>query len=247
MEVSEILQTDDHQEVNADMQVIAEASEYLTDSHGEAPDSHSVLEELRTSDPECASNVLIQPTNSEPEADTDNSVLECGGSQGVVVQAETRESSSVLPDMPIAQEFAESRTEIDNLSLTTLQMDTDCRVELENPAVRDTPSEDESVFEVKMTPVRLSADAATPAWSPDEAHLGSCEAWRGRQRAKMIASIRRDIEWHIPTVGPTSIEELLRIERITDLTDQLEDLRQAIGLSKCLSIDSAGIVRIDIL
>ncbi len=62
---------------------------------------------------------------------------------------------------------------------------------------------------------------------------------RARQNDKAIAAVRRQIEWFVSTEGPMQINDLMRKQRIMDLTDSRTDLTDAIERSKKVRLEDS--------
>ena len=74
---------------------------------------------------------------------------------------------------------------------------------------------------------------------PKRGSVKKGEIWRDRQHRKMIAGLRRLIEYKfVGTVIP--LEGLLQLEEIQDFTDRVEDLREAVSKSNKLSLNELG-------
>lgn len=113
-------------------------------------------------------------------------------------------------------------------------------VETRSDQVDYIDSEGES-YTVRMTRIAMPTSEIAPTWAPSEPFVKRAAHWRRRQRAKMLAALRRDVEWYIRTQGPATVAELSDVTRFRDLTDNPDDLRLAITSSKCLNIQASGI------
>ena len=77
---------------------------------------------------------------------------------------------------------------------------------------------------------------ASPVWEPHASVVRRAQIWRNRQHRKMIASVRRLIEWQIGE-EPTSIEHILETDSVRDLTDDPNDIREAVSKSLKIALN----------
>lgn len=68
---------------------------------------------------------------------------------------------------------------------------------------------------------------------------------RKKQLDKTISAVRRQIEWFIATEGPIRVPDILRKQRILDLTDSEQDVMDAISRSKKLRLDDNLVIAVD--
>jgi hypothetical protein len=67
---------------------------------------------------------------------------------------------------------------------------------------------------------------------PSPIELARVNRWRKRQHDKMVATIRRHLEWQVQERGPVNIDDMLEDDRVTELTDRLDDIMEAVYYSR---------------
>ena len=94
--------------------------------------------------------------------------------------------------------------------------------------------------------IRRTVPIATPPVSASgplcEAWLAQANLWRKRQRSKSVAALRRQIEWFVKNEGSIGIEDVVNRSRIRDLTEDLDDVVEAITTSAVIRLGDDHII-----
>jgi hypothetical protein len=109
----------------------------------------------------------------------------------------------------------------------------ECEIASGIPEVDNSPvsaSSSASSFLIRGTPSVIRS-LPIHQQTPSDEQLRDANAWRQRQRNKLLGALRRQIEWIVLHDGPMSICDLLAIERIRDLTEQQSDVIEALSRS----------------
>ena len=67
-------------------------------------------------------------------------------------------------------------------------------------------------------------------------------SWKEKQRSKCISTLRRQIEWFVKSEGLLTVETVMGRSRIKDLTDNIDDVVEAVKRSDKLKLDNNIIV-----
>ena len=174
---------------------------------------------------------------------------------GKIVDDSMRENYPATVKFPIAKMIVEVEESDDPLVIPSEQvadinlreaMDdvTACPVLIENSISlkEDSLAQGEIVFDSEGEEFRVVlrsltvSDDINQEFEPKKGFLRRCEIWRNRQHRKMIAGLRRLIEYKF--VGPAiSIDELLHLQDVQDFTDRVEDIREAVSRSTNLELN----------
>ena len=65
---------------------------------------------------------------------------------------------------------------------------------------------------------------------------------RERQRDKSIAAMRRQIEWYVRDEGPLGIEDIANRTRIRDMSEEIEDVVEAIARSSKIRLGQNQVI-----
>ena len=167
----------------------------------------------------------------------------------IVEDVKTSETTEISDCMAAADGVIASATIPDALSLDCIVIDSKDMTaddEAKDPSVEADTHIDSEGEEFRIIKPRTLSTSQTLTWAPREHQVRRADVWRNRQHRKMIASIRRYIEWNFAD-QPVSLESILESSEIRDLTDSMEDILEAVSKSTKLRINESNeVVRVQL-